>query len=243
MERYRTILISDTHLGGPCNDTALLSFLRDNDADTWYIVGDFLDSWAIKRSRSWPMSHSVILQKILRKARKGQKFIILPGNHDSELRSFEGYELGNISVVDKAIYTTSAGKKYVVIHGDLFDSVIGHAEWLARIGAAAYDALILFNTSLNWIRKIFGLPFWSMSAAIKKMVKSAVSYVSHFEGALTELARQHQADGVVCGHIHCPVMKMTDGIHYVNTGDWVESLTAVVEHEDGTLELKYYTEH
>ena len=240
---YRTIFISDMHLGGSCCEDAFLGFLRDHDANIWYIVGDFLDFWAIKRSKSWPQNCSVIIQKILRKARKGQRFIIIPGNHDPELRLFEDFELGNISVVNKAVFETAAGKKYIVIHGDIFDSVIGHALWLAKIGAVAYDMLVWLNTSLNWVRKLFGMPFWSLSAAIKRVVKSAVSYVSDFEASLAELAKQNKMDGVICGHIHTPAEKMIDGIEYWNTGDWVESLTAVVEHDDGRLELKHYTEH
>ena len=146
-------------------------------------------------------------------------------------------------MVNKAVFETAAGKKYIVIHGDIFDSVIGHALWLAKIGAVAYDMLVWLNTSLNWVRKLFGMPFWSLSAAIKRVVKSAVSYVSDFEASLAELAKQNKMDGVICGHIHTPAEKMIDGIEYWNTGDWVESLTAVVEHDDGRLELKHYTEH
>lgn len=145
--------------------------------------------------------------------------------------------------MDKTTYTTAADIKYLVLHGDVFDPVIGHAIWLAKIGSVAYDTLVWFNASLNGIRKMFGMPFWSFSAAIKKVVKSAVIYVSDYEKALVELARQYKVDGVICGHIHTPSMKLIEEIIYINTGDWVESLTAVVEHENGQLELKYYTVH
>jgi UDP-2,3-diacylglucosamine pyrophosphatase LpxH len=243
MPHYRTIFISDLHLGGSCNEVAFLNFLRDNDALVWYIVGDFLDFWAIKRHKSWSPGCSLIIQKILRKARKGERFIIIPGNHDTELRIFQDFKLDNISFLEKATFTTAAGKRYAVLHGDIFDSVIGHALWLSKIGAVAYDALVRLNTSLNWVRKIFGFPFWSFSAAIKRVVISAVSYVSDFEASLIELAKQYKMDGVICGHIHTQAMKHVDGIEYINTGDWVESLTAVVENDDGSLELKHYTEY
>jgi len=243
MHCYRTIFVSDTHLGGSCNEKAFLNFLRDNDAPTWYIVGDFLDFWAIKRSKSWPQNCSLILQEIFRKARKGQRFFIIPGNHDPELRVFKGFELGNISVLEKAVFTTAAGKRYVVFHGDVFDSVIGHALWLAKTFAVFYDWLVDLNTFLNWFRKLFGMEYRSFSAIIKKAAKNMVSYVSDFEDSIVELARHDGTDGVICGHIHTPDMKIIKGIEYINTGDWVESLTAVVEHDDGRLELKHYTEH
>ena len=237
---YRTIFISDCHLVGACDYEALLKFLHDNDADTWYIVGDFIDFWALRRTKKWPEQANTVVQKILRKGRKGSKTILLPGNHDSELRSLEEFQMANIEVVDKTIFTTSKGKRYIVIHGDIFDSVIGHAVWLAKIGAVGYDLLVWLNSKSNWIRKILKLSNWSLSAAVKKKVKSAVNYISDFESSLVELAKQEGVDGVICGHIHCAEMKLLQDVEYINTGDWVESRTAVVEHPDGSLELKYY---
>jgi UDP-2,3-diacylglucosamine pyrophosphatase LpxH len=237
---YRTIFISDTHLAGACDYEALHSFLHDNHADTWYIVGDFIDFWALRRNKKWPAEASLIIQKLLREARKGSKIILLPGNHDPELRSLEEFKLANIEVVDKAVFETASGKKYIVIHGDLFDTVIGHATWIAQIGAIGYDCLVWLNHKSNWIRKIFKLSNWSLSAAIKKKVKSAVNYISNFETSLSKLASQEGVDGVICGHIHTAEIKLIDQIIYINTGDWVESRTAVVEHPDGVLELKHY---
>lgn len=239
MAHYRTIFISDTHLGGACNYSALLNFLRDNDADTWYIVGDFLGLWEVRRSRNWPTEANTVIQKILRKARKGSKFILLPGNHDPELRFFEGFELGGIEVVDKTIFESKLGRKFLVIHGDIFDPVIGHAKWLAKVGSVLYDALVALNATMNWFRKLLGMNFWSFSAVVKKAVKGAVSYVGDFEDSLLELARQEGATGVICGHIHTPKMKEVDGTLYYNCGDWVESLSAIVENEDGTFELVF----
>ena len=242
MAHYRTIFVSDTHLGGACNYSALLNFLRDNDADVWYIVGDFLGLWEVRRAKSWPPEANTVVQKVLRKARKGSKFILLPGNHDPELRFFEGFELGGIEVVDKTIFNALDGRKFLVIHGDLFDPVISHAKWVAKIGSVLYDWLVALNTGMNWWRKIFGMKFWSFSAAIKKTVKGAVSYVGNFEESLLELARQEGACGVICGHIHTPAMKEGETAYY-NCGDWVESLTAIVEHTDGRFELVHYDNH
>jgi UDP-2,3-diacylglucosamine pyrophosphatase LpxH len=241
MAHYRTIFISDTHLGGACNYSALLNFLRDNEADTWYIVGDFLGLWEVRRSRTWPAEANTVVQKVLRKARKGSKVVILPGNHDSELRLFEGFDIGNIDIVDKCIFTGLLGRKLLVIHVDLFDPVMGHAKWLAKVGSVLYDWLVRLNTSVNWFRRLFGMKFRSFSAVIKKRVKEAVAYVGDFEESLLELAKSEGADGVVCGHIHTPALDEAKG--YFNCGDWVESLTAIVEHEDGRFELIHYDQH
>jgi UDP-2,3-diacylglucosamine pyrophosphatase LpxH len=237
MTHYRTIFISDTHLGGACNYPALLKFLRDNDADTWYIVGDFFGLWEVRRSRGWPVEANTVIQKILRKAYKGSKFIILPGNHDPEFRWFKGFSLGNISIVEKTIFESATGRKFLVIHGDIFDPVMGHAKWLAKVGSVLYDWLVALNASMNWFRKLFGMPFWSFAAVIKKQVKGAVAYIGDFEESLLELAHQEGATGVICGHIHTPALREKEG--YLNCGDWVESLTAIVEHNDGRFELVY----
>jgi UDP-2,3-diacylglucosamine pyrophosphatase LpxH len=237
---YRSIFISDCHLAGACDYEALHKFIHDNQADTWYIVGDFIDFWALRRNKKWPWQASLIVQKLLRESRKGSKIVLLPGNHDSEFEYLKDFKISNIEVADKVIFETVIGKKYVVIHGDIFDSVITHAVWLAMIGSVGYDFLVCLNHGSNKLRKFFKLKNWSLSAAIKKKVKSAVNYISDFESSLVELARTEGVDGIICGHIHCPEMKTIDGIEYINTGDWVESRTAVVENCDGNLELKFY---
>jgi len=236
MNHYRTIFISDTHLGGPCNHSALKDFLYNNDADTWYIVGDFLDLWA----GGWSVDDNMVIQALINKTNAGQRIIIIPGNHDSNLRHFEHSHIGGVEIVDNTIFTTSAGKTYLVLHGDLFDAVIGHAVWLAKMGAVGYNILILLNKSMNFVRKIFHLPYWSFSAAIKKTVKRAVSYISDFKNSLVHLTYTYGTYGVICGHTHTPEHICIGYVDYINTGDWVESLTAVVELPDGTLELKYY---
>ena len=241
--RFQTIFISDTHLGGVCNYSALLNFLKTHDADVWFIVGDFLGLWEVSRSKSWPIDASTVIQKILKKARHGQKFIILPGNHDSELHRFCGFELGNITIVDKTVFNALDGKKFLVLHGDAFDPVIGKALWLSKLGSTLYDFLVILNMSLNWIRKLFGIKFWSFSKMAKSAVKESLAYIGDYEETLVELARQSRLDGVICGHIHTPKIEQFGEICYINTGDWVESLSAVVEHLDGKIELIHYDEH
>jgi UDP-2,3-diacylglucosamine pyrophosphatase LpxH len=241
MAHYRSIFISDMHVGGACNYTALRAFLRNNDADTWYIVGDGFGLWEVRRSKQWSPEANIIVQKILRKARKGAKFIIIPGNHDEELRLFEGFEIGNIQILDKVVHTTANGHKFLLIHGDVFDSVVGNK--LAKIGSVLYDFLVVVNAVLNWFRKLFGMPFWSFSAVVKRSVKHAVAYIGDFETLLIGLAEREGMDGVICGHDHTPAIKNIHGLQYINCGDWVESLSAVVEHDDGQLELLFFTEH
>ena len=235
---HDAIFISDLHIGGSCNYSALLDFLRDNDARRWYLVGDIIDMWAISRSRKWPNEASLVIQKFLQKARRGEEIILLPGNHDAKLREFVNFEFGNIKIVDEVIHETG-GKKYLVLHGDAFDLVIGHAEWMARIGSVAYDFLVSFNSFFNTVRQFFGLPFWSLSARIKKAVKHAVSYMSDFEKSLVEVAKQRKVDGIICGHIHTPAIKNIDEILYLNAGDWVESRTALIEN-NGNIDLVHY---
>ena len=236
MNYYRTIFISDLHLGGSCNHSALKEFLHNNDADTWYIVGDFLDLWA----GGWCLDDSLIIQSLISKTNGGQRIIIIPGNHDAILRAFEHTHLGGVEIVDNTIFTTSSGRTYLVLHGDLFDVVIGHAVWLARMGSVGYTILIFLNKTMNIFRKLFHLPYWSFSAAIKKTVKRAVSYISDFKNSLVQLTHTYGTQGVICGHIHTPEHSYFRGVEYFNAGDWVESLTAIVELPDGTLELKYY---
>jgi UDP-2,3-diacylglucosamine pyrophosphatase LpxH len=241
--KYRTIFTSDWHLGGSCNYSALLNFIKQNDADVWYIVGDFLGLWEVARSHSWPAEANEILRALIKKARTS-KIIILYGNHDAALRHFVSLELGNITVTDKTIFQALGGQRFLVLHGDIFDPIVtGHAKWLAHVGSALYDYLVVLNMSLNWIRKALGVKFWSFSAAIKQSVKQAVSYVGDFEESVIEMAKQDGLQGAVVGHIHCAALKEINGLLYINCGDFVESLTFVAEHVDGKLELIYYDEH
>jgi len=236
--RVRALFISDLHLGTRgCQADKLLDFLRDYEADLIYLVGDIVDGWQLKSTWYWPQSHNDVMQKLLRKARKGARMIYVPGNHDEFMRDFYGIHFGGIEVIEKTVHVTAAGHRFLVIHGDLFDVVIRHARWLALLGNRAYDLAIMLNTHFNSIRRLLGLPYWSLSRWIKLRVKNAVNFIGEFEKTLSKEARRHDVDGVICGHIHHPVIRTFDGLTYVNCGDWVESCTAAVEHFDGRFEI------
>jgi UDP-2,3-diacylglucosamine pyrophosphatase LpxH len=234
----RTVWISDIHLGTPgCQADALLDFLRHTDCDTLYLVGDIVDGWQLRRNWYWPQAHNDVLQKLLRKARKGTRVIYVPGNHDEFARSYLGHNFGGIDVAEEWIHTTADGRRLWVTHGDFFDGVVQCAKWLALVGDWAYTLTLRLNVQFNRLRARLGLPYWSLSNYLKQRVKRAVSYVSDFESALAREARIRGMDGVVCGHIHHAEMRDIDGILYANDGDWVESLTALCEHPDGRLEI------
>jgi UDP-2,3-diacylglucosamine pyrophosphatase LpxH len=234
----RTVFISDIHLGTPgCQAEALLDFLRDVRCDTLYLVGDIIDGWQLRRSWYWPQAHNDVVQKLLRKARKGTKVIFVPGNHDEFARRYVQHNFGGVDVVDDAMHLTADGRRLWVTHGDHFDGVIQCARWLAVLGDIAYEFVLKVNRWFNSARARLGLPYWSLSRYLKLKVKRAVSYVSDFESAVAREARKRGADGVVCGHIHHAEMREIDGVLYCNDGDWVESLTALVEHADGRLEI------
>jgi UDP-2,3-diacylglucosamine pyrophosphatase LpxH len=236
--RLRTVFISDLHLGTPgCQAKALLAFLKAHPSDRLYLVGDIIDGWQLRRKWYWPQSHNDVVQKVLRRARKGCKVVFVPGNHDEFARHFVGHHFGGVEVVQEAVHHTADGKKLWVIHGDHFDGVIQYAKWLAYLGDNLYEFSLRMNTRLNSLRARLGLPYWSLSKYLKHRVKSAVNYVLSFEGVVAAEARKRGLDGVVCGHIHRAEMREIDGVLYCNDGDWVESLTALVEHRDGRLEL------
>ena len=240
-QRLRTVFISDVHLGTPgCQAKALLSFLKAHPSDRLYLVGDIIDGWQLRRRWFWPQSHNDVVQKILRRARKGCKVIFVPGNHDEFARHFIGHKFGGVDVVDEAVHTTADGRRLWVIHGDHFDGVIQYAKWLAYLGDNLYELTLRLNTHLNSLRARLGLPYWSLSQYLKHRVKSALNYVLQFEGAVAAEARKRGLDGVVCGHIHRAEMRTIDGTLYCNDGDWVESLTALVEHRDGQLEVLHW---
>jgi UDP-2,3-diacylglucosamine pyrophosphatase LpxH len=237
-QRYRTLFISDVHLGArACQAQALLDFLRDHEADTVYLIGDIIDGWALRKSWYWPQAHNDVVQKILRKARKGARIIYLPGNHDEFLRDYYGTHFGGIEVAAEAMHETADGRRFLVIHGDQFDFVIRHARWLAYLGDWAYDVALFTNRWVGAARRKLGLSYWSLSAWAKLKVKNAVNVISKFEDQLILEAGRRGANGVICGHIHHATQRELDGVTYVNTGDWVESCSAVVEHHDGRLEI------
>jgi UDP-2,3-diacylglucosamine pyrophosphatase LpxH len=236
--RVRTVWISDIHLGTPgCQARALLDFLRDVECETLFLVGDIIDGWQLRRQWYWPQAHNDVVQKVLRKARKGTRVLFVPGNHDEFARRYIGHSFGGVDVVEEWIHTTADGRRLWVTHGDLFDGVVQCARWLALLGDQAYEFTLRLNRYLNSWRARLGLPYWSLSRYLKLRVKRAVSYVSDFEVALAREAHKRGVDGVVCGHIHHAEMREIDGVLYANDGDWVESLTALVEHADGRLEI------
>ena len=237
---YRTVWLSDLHLGTRGSDAeGLLRFLREAEFQTLYLVGDVIDLWSLRRDHYWPQSHNDVLQKILRKARKGVRVIYIPGNHDEFGRHFLGL-YGNVCVRSRDVHTTAAGRRLLVLHGHEFDAVIQHLRWLAHLGDISYQLLLQLNTPLNRLREALGLPYWSLSAYVKSRVKNAVSFVSEFENTVVRYAERYRVEGVVCGHIHTPAAKRIRNLAYYNTGDWVESSTALVEHHDGEVELVHW---
>ena len=236
--RFRTVWISDLHLGTPgCQAEALLGFLRSVECETLFLVGDIIDGWQLRRNWYWPQSHNDVVQKLLRKARKGTRVCFVPGNHDEFARRYLGHNFGGVEVAEDAVHTLADGRRLWITHGDHFDGVIQCAKWLAYVGDWAYELTLRFNRHLNSLRARMGLPYWSLSRYLKLKVKRAVSYVGDFEAAVAREARARGVHGVVCGHIHHAEMRDIDGVLYCNDGDWVESLTALVEHADGRLQI------
>jgi UDP-2,3-diacylglucosamine pyrophosphatase LpxH len=238
VRHYRTLFLSDLHLGTRGSQAELLlDFLRHNEAQTIYLVGDIVDGWRLKNGWYWPQAHNDVVQKLLRKVRKGARVIYVPGNHDEFARDYTGLVFGGVEVTDTAIHETADGKKMLVIHGDQFDIVVRHARWLAFLGDWAYEIALFTNTWFNRARRIFGVGYWSFSAWAKLKVKNAVNFIGDFEETLAAEAARRGVDGVICGHIHHATIRRIDGMLYVNTGDFVESCTAVAEHPDGRFEI------
>ena len=219
-----------------------MDFLRYHDAETIYLVGDIVDGWQLKRSWYWPQAHNDVVQKLLRKARKGTRVIYLPGNHDEAFRDYCGTHFGGVEVMTETVHVTADGRRMWVIHGDQFDGVIRYAAWLAHIGSHAYNILLRLNTLVRHVQRVLGVPYWSLSAYLKHKVKNAVQFINRFETVLGEAAKQGGYDGVICGHIHHAEVRHFGEILYINDGDWVESCTAVVERSDGMLEIMRWTD-
>jgi UDP-2,3-diacylglucosamine pyrophosphatase LpxH len=240
--KVRTLFISDVHLGTRgCRADLLVDFLRSHDAETLFLIGDIVDGWRLKSSWYWPKAHTDVLQELLRQACRGTRLVYVPGNHDEFLRNYIGTLFSGIEVVERAIHRGADGRNYLIVHGDHFDFVIRHARWLARLGDWAYRAALMSNVGFNQIRRRLGLAYWSFSAWAKSSVKNVVSYIGRFEEALSSEAKRCDVQGVICGHIHHAVMHDDFGVRYINTGDWVESCSGVVEHYDGRFEIILWT--
>jgi UDP-2,3-diacylglucosamine pyrophosphatase LpxH len=235
---YRTIWLSDIHLGTKgCRADMLLDFLRETESEFLYLVGDIVDGWRLTKSWYWPQAHNDVVQKIMRKARKGTQVVYIPGNHDEGFRQFRGLDFGHIRISGDVVHETKDGRRFLITHGDKFDVVVNYAKWLAMLGDYAYSAAIMLNHWFNLARRRFGFPYWSLSAYLKHKVKNAVEFIGDYETALATEAKRHNVDGVICGHIHHAQMREINGVTYCNDGDWVESCTALVEHPDGRLEI------
>ncbi|MDX2222736.1 MAG: UDP-2,3-diacylglucosamine diphosphatase [Rhodospirillaceae bacterium] len=236
--KFRSIFISDIHLGTRgCKAEFLLDFLKHTESERLYLVGDIVDGWRLKRNWFWLQAHNDVVQKVLRKARKGTDVVYVPGNHDEFLRDYLGHEFGQIRVRRNVVHKAADGKRYLVIHGDECDGVMIYARWLAVLGDYAYVTALAVNHWFNVARRVLGLPYWSLSKYLKHKVKNAVQFISNYEGAMANMARTRGTDGVICGHIHHAAIKDIDGVRYCNDGDWVESCTALVEHFDGRMEI------
>ena len=241
--RYRTIWISDIHLGTRgCNDRMLLDFLDHVDSDTLYLVGDIIDGWRMKRRFYWPERHNAILRRVMKRAKNGTQVIYIPGNHDEMFRQFAGMNFGGVEIRRKAVHTTADGRRLLVLHGDEFDTIVMAHKWLAFIGDAAYEFLMRLNIVVNAVRRRFNLPYWSLSKHAKQKVKNAVEFISHYEEIVARAAQIKGVDGVVCGHIHTAEERQIGDVTYYNDGDWVEGCTALVEHFDGRMEILHWAE-
>ena len=237
--RLRSLFISDFHLGTKgAQAEALLEFLRVYDAETIYLVGDIIDGWRLRSSWYWPQTHNDVVQKLLRKARKGARIVYIPGNHDEFLREYCGLSFGDIEIADSIVHHAADGRRYLVVHGDAFDVVVRNARWLALAGDWAYEIALALSSRISKVRRKLGFPYWSLSAWAKARVKNAVNFIGNFEETLAAAALKHGVDGVICGHIHhADITQMEFGKTYCNCGDWVESCTALVEDDDGRLGL------
>lgn len=241
--RYRSIWISDIHLGTRgCKADLLLDFLRVHDCDRLYLVGDIIDGWRLKRSWYWNEDQNRVVKEVLSKSEEGTRVHYICGNHDEFLRDYLGLLFGGVTLEDEAVHRCADGRRLLVLHGDKFDVCIRNARWLAFLGDRAYHACLVMNDWFNRVRRRFGYSYWSLSAYLKLKVKNAVSFIGRFEEAVAAETRARGFDGVVCGHIHHAEMREVDGILYCNDGDWVESCTALVEHFDGSLEILRWAE-
>ncbi len=241
--KFRTIWISDTHLGTPgCNADLLLDFLKSVECETLYLVGDIIDGWQLRKGWYWPTKHNDIVRCVMKAAKHGTRVVYVPGNHDEMFRDYVGLQVGDIELMPEAIHETADGRRLLVLHGDIFDSVVLYARWLAFLGDSAYTLLLKANKWVNLVRRRFGLPYWSLAAHLKKRVKNAVQFICNFEEAVAHAAADRGVDGVVCGHIHSAEILQFVLVTYYKDGDGVESCTSLVEHGDGTIEVLDWAE-
>jgi UDP-2,3-diacylglucosamine pyrophosphatase LpxH len=242
--QVRTVFISDLHLGtrGARSDM-LLDFLSRVHCERLYLVGDIVDGWRLRKSWYWHAEFDAVIRAILDLAKNGTEVIYIPGNHDEMFREWLGLEVAGVKLLREAEHLAADGRRYLVMHGDEFDGVIRYAKFLAYLGDQAYTVALIINRWFNFARRRLGYPYWSLSQWLKRQVKGAVKAIDRFETALAGEARRRGLDGVICGHIHHPEMRMVNGVLYMNDGDWVESCSALVEHHDGAFELLDWAAH
>lgn len=241
--RFRTIWISDIHLGTRgCNADMLIDFLDATDSETMYLVGDIIDGWRLKKKFYWPSAHNDIVWRIMKRAKRGTRVVYIPGNHDEMFRQFSGLDFGGVQVRRKAIHETADGRRLLILHGDEFDAITLTHAWLAHLGDIAYNWMMRLNFGVNRVRRALNMPYWSLSKHAKHKVKNAVAFISRFEEIVAREAGMRGVDGVVCGHIHTAEVREIEGIEYYNDGDWVEGCTALVEHFDGRMEVLHWAD-
>ena len=243
--RYRTVWISDIHLGTRgCNADLLIDFLDNVDSETMYLVGDIIDGWQLKKKFYWPTAHNDIVWRIMKRARRGTRVVYIPGNHDEMFRQFTGLNFGGIEIRRAAFHDTADGRRLMVLHGDEFDAIMLSHRWLAFVGDHAYHLMMKCNHVLNAVRRALGKPYWSLSKAAKHKVKNASRFIGKYEEVVARAAGERGVDGVVCGHIHTAEFRtfQHEGrtIEYWNDGDWVEGCDALVEHRDGRMEILHW---
>lgn len=237
--KYKTIVLSDVHLGAPdCQIEKVNFFLRHSHADRLILNGDIIDCWSLRRKGGWNRQHTRFIRLILKKLEKKKNFevIYLRGNHDDLLDQFVPITLDNLRFTSEYILETTRGR-YLVVHGDCFDAITQNTRFIAVAGDIGYQTLLRLNRYYNRYRRWRGKDYFSLAKLIKAKVKTAVSYISRFEDQALAMTRKHNCIGFICGHIHTPDNKMIDDIHYLNSGDWVESNTALVENLDGNWEI------
>ena len=239
--RYRTVWISDTHLGSKgCRAEELSRFLKHVRCERLYLVGDIIDMWRLKGKWYWPATHNDVVRRLLNLARHGTQVIFVPGNHDEFARQFCGMDFGGIKTLPYAVHVTDDNRRLLTIHGDQFDLVVQHSRFVSILGSKAYESLLVLNRGYNAYRRFRNKPYLSISQIIKARVKKACTLISDFERTLASEAKRRGFDGVVCGHIHkAEHVAAADngGVEYLNSGDWIESCTAVVEHPGGELQV------
>lgn len=243
MPQYRSVFISDVHLGSPdCQAEYLLDFLDNVRCETLYLVGDIIDLIAMQRRVHFPSSHRAVVQRLVRLAAEGTRVIYVPGNHDEFLRNFCGQTLAGIDLKQKAVHTTADGRRFVVCHGDQFDQVVRCSPLLLVVGDRAHGLLLRLNRWFNIWRRMRNKPYWSLAAWVKPRIGKAKAFIQRFEMAALTAAERGQYDGYICGHIHSAGFRQSSGGLYCNDGDWVEHCTALTEAFDGSLEILHWSE-